>query len=650
MQPSPTRTGGRARRCSVFVLGTLLGLLAPPVQAQFAVQPLQPSPPPPVVPGAPAQAADHPAPKTAPKAASKEASKEPAKEPGKEGAKDTPREPGKPAAKDTPSRRESAAEAGKLGSGEAKPGKTPAAKPVPMVKMGPALSKAEVFGRAAPSTVLLVAVQDNRWRTTLGVIVSPQGVVVTDSRLLSGVEKGAISGFLYDPSLASDEDPLMYLRTHKERAQKLSIVRVDPEHHLLMLQLPVLPPKKVYPYLDLNDTQGVNPGLDVVALRTRGAQTLAMSSGTIELKRPDLIEVEPALSVENAGAPLLSQSGRLLGVCIYADKALHASGAVRPVEILRDLLAGRIGGEPVLTSTPTVAESPVDARNAVEAVRIGLGTALAQNFDKPIALRLHSEFVAAMAVRGRAVVNGFDSVEKLNGILKGLSKGSEANGKVIGDLFPLLVTERTGGIWMKAGSSYRMVPASAHGVAAIDDQTGTLYATNNHREVMLYDETSVGKSWRMTGLSPAVHLKAGGGQLYAILQDGRVLAADRDGRNSRQLFPRSVKQDKSGLELSQGVLYVLNEGSVYRYRNKKWDAKLQPIAFAMKKLIVSGENWYGLDEAGRVFSSATQHYIDRDGNIVDLWGLGPNLLVLTRDNSRFFYNAVDDNWGPWTRW
>lgn len=627
-------------------MGAVLGLLVPRAQAQFAVQPLQPSPPPPVVPGAPAQAPAAPSQKPPAKAASKEL----ARDGEKDAAKDAPKDAAKPTGKDTPARRgPSGPEGGKLSAAEAKAAK-PAGKPAPMVKMGPPLSKAEVFGRAAPATVLLIAVQDNRWRTTLGVIVKPQGVVVTDSRLLAGVEKGNISGFLYDPSLASDEDPLMFLRAHKEQEQKLTIVRVDPERHLLMLQLPELPPKKAYPYLDLNDTQGVNPGLDVVALRTRGTQTLAMTSGSIDIKRPDLIEIDPGLTVESAGAPLLSQSGRLLGICIYADKALHASGAVRPVEVIRDLIEGRIGGKPVAQATATVPENPADARNAVEAVRIGLGAALAQNFDKPIALRLHSEFVAAMALRGRAVVNGFDSVEKLNAILKGLSKGSEGKAKVISEYFPLLVTERSGSIWMKAGSSYRMVPASGHGVAAIDDQTGALYATDARREVMLFDESSVGKSWRMTGLSPAIHLKAGGGQLYAILQDGRVLVADRDGRNSRQLFPRSVKQDKSGLELSQGVLYVLSEGAVYRYRNKKWDAKLQPIASAMKKLIVRGENWYGLDEAGRVFSSATQHYIDRDGNIVDLWGLGPNLLVLTRDNNRFFYNAVDDNWGPWTRW
>ncbi|MBL9002658.1 MAG: trypsin-like peptidase domain-containing protein [Myxococcales bacterium] len=627
-------------------MGAVLGLLVPPAHAQFAVQPLQPSPPPPVVPGAPAQAPASPSQKPPAKAISKD----PVRDGVKDAAKDAPKDAAKPVGKDTPARRgPSGPDGGKLSAAEAKAAK-PAGKPAPMVKMGPPLSKAEVFGRSAPATVLLIAVQDNRWRTTLGVIVKPQGVVVTDSRLLSGVEKGNISGFLYDPSLASDEDPLMFLRAHKEQELKLTIVRVDPERHLLMLQLPELPPKKAYPYLDLNDTQGVNPGLDVVALRTRGAQTLAMTSGSIDIKRPDLIEIDPGLTVESAGAPLLSQSGRLLGICIYADKALHASGAVRPVEVVRDLIEGRIGGKPVAQTTATVPENPSDARNAVEAVRIGLGAALAQNFDKPIALRLHSEFVAAMALRGRAVVNGFDSVEKLNAILKGLSKGSEGKAKVISEYFPLLVTERSGSIWMKAGSSYRMVPASGHGVAAIDDQTGALYATDARREVMLFDESSVGKSWRMTGLSPAIHLKAGGGQLYAILQDGRVLVADRDGRNSRQLFPRSVKQDKSGLELSQGVLYVLSEGAVYRYRNKKWDAKLQPIASAMKKLIVRGDNWYGLDEAGRVFSSATQHYIDRDGNIVDLWGLGPNLLVLTRDNNRFFYNAVDDNWGPWTRW
>ena len=118
---------------------------------------------------------------------------------------------------------------------------------------------------------------------------------------------------MYDPSLASDEDPMMFLRAHKDQALKLNVVRVDAEHHLMMLQLPLLPPKKSYAFLDLNDTQGVNPGLDVVALRTRGAQTLAMATGSIAIKRPDLIEVEPGLTVESAGAPASEHERPLAG-------------------------------------------------------------------------------------------------------------------------------------------------------------------------------------------------------------------------------------------------------------------------------------------------------------------------------------------------
>ncbi len=626
----------------------MIGLLSSEAHAQFAVQPLQPSPPPPVVPGAPPVTEAPPA-----KPAASRKATPPVKDESKESAKEHPAK--EPAAKEgraapkAGSKEPAGAAATDADKAAAKGGKVAAPKPVPAVKMGPPLTKAEVFGRAAPATLILIAAHENRWRSTLGVVVSPQGVVVTDSRLLSGVEKGTITGFLYDPSRASDEDPLMFLRAHKEQAIKLNVVRVDSEHHLLMLQLPILPPKKSYAFLDLNDTQGVNPGLDVVALRTRGAQTLAMATGSIAIKRPDLIEVEPGLTVESAGAPLLSLSGRLLAICIYADKALHASGAARPVEVIRDLLAGKIGGEPVAQTLASAPESPADARNAVEAVRIALGTAFSQRYDKQPALRLHSDFVAAMAMRGRAVVHGLDSAEALNGIIKALSKGSEAKSRAVAELFPMLVTEKGGAVWMKNGSSYRMVPASGSGVAAIDDQTGTLYATDTRREVMLYDESSAGKSWRMTGLNQVSQLKAGGGQLYVILLDGRVLVAERDGKNSRQLFPRTVKAPAT-LELSQGVLYVISEGSVYRYRNKKWDAKLQPIAFSIAKLIVRGENWYGLDTAGRVFSSTSQHYIDRDGNIVDLWGLGPNLLVLTRDNNRFFYSAVDDSWGAWTRW
>lgn len=529
--------------------------------------------------------------------------------------------------------------------------KTPRAaatpRPQPAVKLGPPLSKAEVFARAAPATLILIAAQDNRWNSALGVVVSPQGAVISDSRLLSGVEKGKVYGFMYDPSLSGDEDPLLYLRAHQPQSIPLEVVRLDLQSHLLMLQLPAPQPKKSYAFLDVADTLGVNVGLDVVVLRTRGRQTLAMMSGTIAARTPEMLETEPPLNLETAGGPVLSLSGRLLAIATYSDKALHASGQARPVEMLRELLAGRLGGAPVASNVPTATEAPVESRNAVEAVRIGFGMALGQKLDKKPALVLHSEFVSAMAQRGRAVIRDIESVDAINAMIKTVIKGSDPKGKVVAEYFPILLVDRKGTAWWRVGTTYRPVPGSGGGQAAIDDVTGALYATDSRHQLIYYDETS--QNWRVSTLSSVAQVRASGGVLFMVLQDGRVVAAEKDGQNTRQLFPRYLKN--GSLEVSQGILYVIAEdGAVYRYRNKKWDQKGQPIAFAMQKLVVRGENWYGMDGAGRIFCSIVQRYIDRDGNTAGLFGIGNDLLVLTRDNNRFYYNLDQDTWGPWVHW
>ena len=63
-----------------------------------------------------------------------------------------------------------------------------------------------------------------------------------------------------------------------------------------------------------------------------------------------------------------------------------------------------------------------------------------------------------------------------------------------------------------------------------------------------------------------------------------------------------------------------------------------------------GDTWYGMDQGGRIFASAAQHYVDRDGNIDAMWSLGKGLLVLTKDSRRFYYNHAEDAWSAWTQW
>jgi hypothetical protein len=642
MSPALSPRGSRVELLiSVLVPGLLALSLPASAQPQpsFSVQPLAPAQPPPAAaPAAPARPAAPPAAPRAPRPAP--AADAPA---APTGSGDAPDAAERPAAAPRPARP-------RLPASERPAVRTPAAvtpRPTPAVKLGPVLSKAEVFARSAPATVILIASHENRWSTALGVVVSPQGVVVSDSRLLSGVEKGKVHGFLYNPALSGDEDPLLYLRAHMPQAVELSVVRIDYENHLLMMQLPTRGPKEPYRFFDLNDTQGVNVGLDVVVLRTRGRQTLAMMTGTIAAMRPDMIEVDPPLTIEMAGGPVLTQSGRLLGIATFSDKAMHASGQARPVDRIRDLLAGRIGTTPEPSAVPSVMEAPAESRNAVEAVRIGLGTALGLKMDKKYALRLHSEFVSAMGSRGRAVLRDIESVKELNDMIKTLTRGSDPKGRVVAEYFPNIVIDRKDMIHFKAGTMYKPVPGGMGGRAAVDDVTGALYATDSKRQLIFFDVP--GNTWRISGLSSISEVRASGGSIYALLNDGHLVVADAQGKNSMQLFPKAVRNGR--LEVSQGVVYLISDDdSVYRYRNKKWDQKGQPIAFAMKRIIARGENWYGLDGAGRIFASTVQRYIDRDGNTDSLWGVGRDLLVLTRDLNRFYYNNETDSWGPWQHW
>ena len=528
--------------------------------------------------------------------------------------------------------------------------KAPVAQKLVVPPKSPPVSKAEVFQKAAPATVMLVAKKDNNYSATLGVIVKPQGVVVSDARLLSGVEQGQVFAFLYDPSLAGDEDPLSFLRSHQDLALPAQVVRVDSVSRLVMLKLPEPPAKKPYRSLDLYDMRGVaTVGVEVVALRTRGRQTLAMSSGSIGAVRSDMVEMDPPLSMEHSGGPILTATGRLVGISTFSDKSTSTAGLGRPIEAIVSLLAGQTGAAPPEKPIQSVPELGSDSRNLVEAVRISLGLALGQKLERRTALHVHSEFIGAMALRGKAAIAGLDSVETINGIISAMVKENPAKTKVVAELFPLLLSDKAGRTWRKMDTKvpqYEVLRPSGFGIAAVDDVTGGMYATDTKKQLMWFDLVS--KTWRNSGISGVAQVRATEGKLFMLLDDGRLMIATSEGKDTLQLYPRSLKN--ATLSTSAGTLYLVENGSVYRYKGGSWDQKLKPIAFAMTQLVSRGGDWYAMDQTGRVFSSQAMRYIDRDNNILHIWPLGKDLLVTTKDNSRFYYSVAENSWRAWTQW
>jgi len=519
-------------------------------------------------------------------------------------------------------------------------------KPLGLPPKSPVLNKADMYQKTAPAVVFLTAVDGNRFNTALGVVVHPNGAVVTDSRLLAGVEGGKVSAFLYDPSFAGDEDPLLFLRANQAKALPVQVVRSDSENHLLLLQLPEPPAKQPYKSLDLYDMKAsTTVGVDVIGLKTRGRQTLAMMTGSVMAVRPGAIETDPPLTLDHTGGPLLSMNGRLLGIVTFAEKATDAPGVARSVSLLHGLLTGGLGqtvSAPKNTTPDAVSESP----NAVEAVRIGLGNALAQKFDKQQALVWHSEFISSMALRGRLPIREIDSIEMLTGLIATVTKDSPAKGKVVSELFPLLVVDKKGRAYFRQGTKYLPVPTSERSVIAIDDATGFLFATDGKQALQMCE--AAGKGWRQAHLSPVADIAVTQGTYYAIMADGRLLKGKVGSEESIQLWPKPLVGAK--VMASQGLMYLFDGDKIYRYRETGWDNKLKPIAFAMKQVTMRGDTYYGLDLNGRVFASGPQRYIDRDANIHRLWPVGKDLLVLTKDNQRFFYATQDDQWRPWTQW
>ena len=62
--------------------------------------------------------------------------------------------------------------------------------------------------------------------------------------------------------------------------------------------------------------------------------------------------------------------------------------------------------------------------------------------------------------------------------------------------------------------------------------------------------------------------------------------------------------------------------------------------------LIGSSDWGQFDP----FTVGQVRYIDRDNNILHIWPLGKDLLVTTKDNSRFYYSVAENSWRAWTQW
>ena len=179
----------------------------------------------------------------------------------------------------------------------------PAAKPLPKA---PAAAKPPVTvqnrsrcRRKAPCSASQMSISEphqrrcssspkdgSRFNTALGVIVKPNGVVVSDSRLVSGVEKAKSSHFVRCGVCWRRRSADLPARKPSQSAAGPGGANGCAES-LAAAPAPEPPVKQQYRSLDLFDVKTATAvGADVIGLRTHGRQTLAMMSGSIMAVRP----------------------------------------------------------------------------------------------------------------------------------------------------------------------------------------------------------------------------------------------------------------------------------------------------------------------------------------------------------------------------
>lgn len=211
---------------------------------------------------------------------------------------------------------------------------------------------ADVLERALPAVVLLLAERPEGTSYGAGLIVSHDGLVLTNLHVVAGAR--GVSAMLYDPHRLSytpmDGGLTRYLFENQRDLVAARLVRGDPTADLALVKLEA-------------DTSKVNllsfatrepkPGEPIRALGHPHETVWSFTAGVVSALHHGAIQHDAAVNRGNSGGPLLSARGEVLG--INTSKVLgDADGLAfaRPVELARGLLANIEGQRPLDLSSP----------------------------------------------------------------------------------------------------------------------------------------------------------------------------------------------------------------------------------------------------------------------------------------------------------
>lgn len=510
-----------------------------------------------------------------------------------------------------------------------------------------ALTKAEVFDKCAPATALIVLVTSHGAEVGSGVVIDAKGLLVTNYHVIAEAGQARMfSAFLYDPNeRIVEEDLATYLDTHKNRILVPKVVRIDPENDLALLQLPER--KNGYPTVAWGDSDAARIGQDVIAIGNPQGLAWTLTSGAISAIRKNALQTETAINPGNSGGPLLDMEGKLVGINTYIRRNAQSLGFARPANLVRNFveqkgdlghaIAGARAG-----NAPQEATQPAPSGSQMSTLVKRLFADIEKRFPGEPGKRMLCALFSAMTDNGRTVVNGVGDVAWLNdaigSALESVPKSDRAKAaQYIEQNLPLLAVSATGKLWLRSGIKYFDVgPAVAMDV---DDVTGQIYATDAEGNVVAYDRQT--GNWKPTGIGQARDIEASDGVLYVLDKTGIVHAAV--GGKRTVLSNRAVR---GSLVATKGMLYVLDDrkGSLYRWRQGKWDLNGEAIAEGVREVRAHGATWYGLDQEGHVYSGALNNYIDREGDLIGIWLMGDDLIGLGRDKLLYHWASTARRW------
>ncbi len=283
------------------------------------------------------------------------------------------------------------------------------------------------------------------------------------------------------------------------------------------------------------------------------------------------------------------------------------------------------------------APSPGATVFSVNHVLTPLQADLAKTVGPARALALVCELRAAGAHGGKAVIAQAGSVEDINDALGRIGHATDMGGvrQMVNAGFPRAFVDDKKKLWRKLDGGY--VPSWSVTAWAVDDVQGTLYAADPQHRLFFFDDKN-GK-WRSAGAEGVYDIQASGDTLFYMQESGALFK-----KGAGLPTPLMGRPTKGTLLATQGVLYVLSGGKLYRYARDEWDKHGEAIRGNVKSVAAHGGDYFTLDDTGLIYSSADAHTLEHNVKYSGIYLIGPNLLATTAAGGLRGYDPVKHAW------